>query len=64
MSIELYCKCEECRTDFYSQGEAVYCPACWDYLQKENADLQQKVEDLEYELKKAQEEIEKITPLK
>ena len=50
MSIELRCKCDNCRTDFYNDGEGVYCPACYDKLLDEIRFLENRVGELEKEL--------------
>ena len=50
MSIELYCKCNDCRTEFYSSGEAVYCSVCYDTLLDEIDKLENRIKELEREL--------------
>lgn len=47
MSIELYCKCDECNTEFYSSGEGIYCPSCYDKLLDEIKSLEKRIEELE-----------------
>lgn len=50
MSVELICKCDECRNEFYSDGETIYCSSCYDDLVKERDDLLAEVDDLKSQL--------------
>jgi len=48
MSVELYCKCDECGTRL-TNGDGVTCDACVGELKKQIEELEKRISELESE---------------
>lgn len=59
MSINLYCKCDHCRTHF-DEGD-VYCNDCYTRLEEQNEELKDENKELAKRINELEGQIDKLT---